>query len=493
MSIHTKNKNNLKILMASPEVVPYAKTGGLADVAGALSQALSKNNEVVVVMPLYKEVRKKNIELEETGKAIEVPIHNRIERAEIKKHKINNVITYFIECDKYYDRDELYTTSEGDFQDNAERFSFFCKAVIKMIKSIDYKPDIIHCHDWQTGLIPVYVHDDKKKGDPFFKDTKVIFTIHNLAYQGTFWHFDMYLTGLSWDYFTPDGIEFYGKINFLKAGIMFSNKITTVSPKYAQEIQTEEFGHGLEGVLRYRKNDLVGILNGVDYQEWSPENDIYIKKKYDIKNIEGKQICKEDLIEIFNLQIKPTSPIIGSVTRIAEQKGIDIFCEAIPQIIEMGIGIVVLGKGDKEYEQKLLSLQDKFKGKIGVKIGFDNALAHKIEAGADMFLMPSKYEPCGLNQMYSLKYGTVPIVRATGGLDDTIKNFSPTTGKGNGFKFKNYSSKDLVAKVKKALTIYKNKRQWMKLVKNGMQEDFSWDVSAKKYEALYKLALKKSE
>lgn len=480
-----KNKN-LKIMLVASEMVPYAKTGGLADVSGALSSALAKRkHQVIAVMPLYREVKKKNLPLKNTGKIIEIPISNRIEKAEIWEHQLNGVITYFIGNDKYYDRDDLYTTSSGDFLDNAERFVFFSKAVLKCAEAINFFPDIVHSNDWQSGLVPVYIFEEKTKNNNFWKNAHTIFTIHNLAYQGSFWHLDWHLTGLPSDYFTPEGVEFYGKINLLKAGIMFSDKITTVSPKYSREIQTEEMGNGLEGVLQYKKDNLVGILNGTDYSEWSPEEDKYIKVKYSVNNLSGKKICKDDLIKIMNLKIDNEAPLFGFISRLAEQKGVNILLEVLPDIVKMEGGVVILGKGEEEYHKKLQVAQDKFKGKIGLTIGFDNSLAHKIEAGCDMFLMPSKYEPCGLNQMYSLKYGTVPIVRATGGLDDTIKEFSLAKLSGNGFKFKDFSSCDMWAKIKKALKIYRDKKIWNTLVKNGMQEDLSWDKSAKKYEELY--------
>ena len=359
-----------------------------------------------------------------------------------------------------------------------------------MAKVFKFQPDIIHCNDWQTGLVPVLLKV-KERNNPFFENTSTVFTIHNLAYQGIFWHLDMPLTNLPWNTFTPEGIEFYGSINLMKAGIVYSDVVNTVSKRYSKEIQTEELGHGLEGVLQGRSQDLYGILNGVDYKQWNPESDSYIKCKFSQTDLQGKKICREDLLAEFGLKNKPSAPVIGIISRLADQKGFDLLTEQIDNILKQDVLLVLLGTGDEKYHTMFEKIAQKYPKKAGIKITFDNKLAHKIEAGSDFFLMPSRYEPCGLNQMYSLKYGTIPIVRATGGLDDTITNFSVKTGKGNGFKFKAYTGKALFTKIKEAITVFKSKKDWKKLVSNSFESDFSWQNSAREYEKLYVRASQK--
>ena len=481
----------LKVLIATPEAIPFAKTGGLADVAGALPKALNKLDcDARIIMPLYRHVQEGGFELKPTGFGVNVRLGFRDIWASIFKGSVNGITAYFIKRDEYYDRKYLYTTPDGDYFDNAERFILFSRAVVEAIKKLDFKPDIIHCHDWQTGLIPTYLKT-VYKNDSFFASTKTVFTIHNIAYQGQFPHSHFHLAGLLQDIFHPEGIEFWGNINLLKAGIVFSDIVTTVSEKYSKEIRTAEFGYGLEGVLDSRKEKLFGVLNGVDYDDWSPEKDKFIIAKYDYKDLNGKAECRKDLLKEYNLNLSDDAPVIGIISRLADQKGFDILSQAMEELMSMNIGIVVLGTGEKKYHDLFAELAKKYPKKLGVKITFDNKIAHKIEAGSDMFLMPSKYEPCGLNQIYSLKYGTIPIVRATGGLDDTIQDYDPKTGDGNGFKFKEYSSQVLLAKMKESAKIFSNKKEWKKLVQKAMQQDFSWERSAKRYVELYERLLPK--
>jgi len=423
----------MKILIASPEIVPFAKTGGLADVSGALPKALEKLGEdVTAIMPKYRAVDDKKFGLEYTGINIQVPISNRIEEAKIYKGYINShqpvankeIPIYFIDKKEYYDRPYLYGTPAGDYPDNAERFIYFDRAILETCKTIGLKPDVIHCHDWQTGMVPVYLKT-LYKDDPFFKETSTLFTVHNLGYQGLFWHLDMHLTNLGWDIFSPDGIEFYGKINILKGGLVYSDAITTVSKTYSQEIQTKEYGCGLDGVLRKRKDDLYGVENGIDYEEWNPATDKYLSAKYLKENLSGKWDCKKDLLNIYGLKASKEVPVLSVISRLADQKGFDLIAEIMDDLMKLDVQFVLLGTGEDKYHKLFEDIGKKYPSKAGIKIGFDNALAHKIEAGADMFLMPSRYEPCGLNQLYSLKYGTIPIVRATGGLNDTIENYDP--------------------------------------------------------------------
>jgi starch synthase len=486
-------KKDLKVLIVSPEVVPFAKTGGLADVAGALPLALKGLvNEIRVVLPLYMEVRKKKFPLTPLIEDIQVPVGRHLRSGAVYQTDMNKEIpAYLIENDTYYDRDKLYGTPKGDYHDNVERFTFFCRAALDLCRKINFQPDVIHCHDWQTALIPAYLKTIYRD-DSFFARTATVFTIHNIGYQGLFEKDAMEITGLPPDTFTMNGVEFYGKVNFLKAGIVYSEVINTVSKKYSEEIQTPEFGFGLDGILRYRSKDLFGILNGVDYDEWNPESDQFIVQKYSLKDLAGKNACKLDLMKAFQIPEECKQyPMIGVISRLADQKGFDLLADIINDLMKLDLLFVLLGTGEQRYHDLFSTVAQKFPKKTGIKIGFDNTLAHKIEAGCDMFLMPSRYEPCGLNQMYSLKYGTVPIVRATGGLDDTIDNFDPKTGKGNGFKFGSYSSQDLLVKIKEALSVYSDQKAWLKLIRNAMSADHSWQASAKEYRELYLRALTK--
>jgi len=476
----------MKVLLVSPEIAPLAKTGGLADAVGALARALvDLGCEVTLVMPAYRTILENNSQLEETGMEVEVPVAGRSMRGVILRTWIGKKLPAFlIRADSYFLREGLYGNAKGDYADNAERFTFFGKATLELARRT--APwDVIHCNDWQTALIPVLkkVHS-QSYGE--IQKTKVLFTIHNLAHHGDFPFSSWNLLDLDMQYFTPRYLEFYGNINLLKGGMLFADALTTVSQKYAGEIRTPEWGCGLDGVIRDREKDLYGILNGVDYQEWNPETDPYIKKKYMAKNLIGKKICKKDLQEIYGLPVKASVPLVGMVSRLADQKGLDILIEAMEDLMHLDLQLVILGAGDQRYQALLDGLPGKYPEKIGVKIGFDNALAHKIEAGADIFLMPSKFEPCGLNQMYSLKYGTIPVVRATGGLDDTIEDYNPSSGSGNGFKFSGYSGATLLEAVKRSIAVTYNRKAWRQLMAKAMACDFSWGKSAKEYLALYR-------
>jgi starch synthase len=430
----------LNIVVVSSEVVPFAKTGGLADVAGSLPLALKRLGcNVSIFMPLYREVLTKGLEVESTGVEVTVPLGRRTLTGKICKGSTDGIPVYFIKRDEFYDRSHLYGTPEGDYFDNLERFTFFSRGVLEAIKvdALGIKADIIHSNDWQAGLIPAYIKDIYKNS---FPDIRTVFTVHNIAYQGLFPYFLFTLTGLSSKMFSMEGIEFWGKINFLKAGMVFSDLITTVSEGYSKEIQTPEYGYGLEGVLKSRAKVLYGVLNGVDYTEWNPETDEFIPANYSRGDLKGKKACKKELIKEFSLNIKSSEPLVGVISRLADQKGFDILSEAIEELMELKIGMVVLGTGEKKYHRLFEELAGRYPERLGVKITFDNALAHRIEAGCDMFLMPSRYEPCGLNQIYSLRFGTIPVVRATGGLDDTIRDYNG--GGGNGFKFKQSSKEN---------------------------------------------------
>ncbi len=481
-----------RILFAASEVTPFAKTGGLADVAASLPTALaSLGHQVRVVMPFYRSVKDGAFGIKPYEKALSVPFKGQQLRAGVfSTKKSRNVHFYFIQRDEFFDRGGLYGTSEGDYFDNAERFIFFSRGVLEFNKLSGFQPDIIHCHDWQTSLVPVFLKS-LYESDPVLKRAKSVFTIHNLAYQGVFSKEMMAVSELPLELFSMRGLEYYGKMNFMKGGIVFSDVITTVSEKYAQEIQIPEYGYGMDGVLRERRGNIYGILNGVDYTSWNPRTDPHIAAKYDRHNLSGKKKCKEELKKAYKLKGSQKFPIIGIISRLAGQKGFDILAGALDDLMKMDLLMVILGTGEAKYERQFAALGKKYPGRLGVRIAFDNVLAHKIEAGSDMFLMPSKYEPCGLNQMYSLKYGTIPIVRATGGLDDTIQSFDPKTGGGNGFKFSAYSPQALIEETQRALHIFQDKKAWTALVQKAMTMDFSWKKSAQKYDEIYDRAIKR--
>lgn len=490
MGLQTKTKKP-SILMAAGEAVPYAKTGGLADVVGALSAALAKQGyEVTVFLPLYAQIDTGRYALKPTGKTLSVLLSDRKEEAELWTDEREGVTYYFIQQDRYFGRPGLYGTNEGDYRDNAERFIFFSRGVLEGAKELGLQPDILHCHDWHTGLIPLYL---KTLYADDFKKTASLFTIHNLGYQGAFWHYDWHLLNLPWEYFNYQALEFYGKINFLKGGLIFADALSTVSPKYAREIQTAAYGHRLEGVLSRRKKDLYGILNGIDTAEWNPANDRHIPSAYDSKNLAGKEKSKSYLQEKLGLPIQKERPLFAMISRLTEQKGVDLVAGVFEKLMKQAVQLVVLGSGEKKYETLFQSFSEKYPKQAAVKIAYDTPLAHQIEAGADIFLMPSKYEPCGLNQMMSLRYGTVPIVRATGGLDNTVVHFDPQTLQGNGFKFKAYTATAFFRQIQNALSIYSEKKKWQAVIQNGMAGNYSWDASAEQYLKLYQLIIKKRE
>lgn len=484
----------MKVLLVSSEVAPFSKTGGLADVSGSLPVALKQLGcDIRVVTPLYKMVKESGCSTEKILKGLKVKVGESFRKGDVSLSFLNgSVNTYLIEKDQYYNREYLYGTTKGDYSDNATRFTFFSLMVLKLCKEIGFRPDVIHCNDWQSGLIPAYLRT-VYQDDPFFAHTGVLFTIHNLAYQGIFPKEKIALTGLPLEIFTPEGIEFWGKLSFLKAGIVYSEVINTVSQAYSREIQTPEYGCGMEGILAYRKDDLFGIINGVDYETWSPEKDTLIAANYSKDNLSGKSQCKADLISQLGLHKSLNNrPLLGMISRLADQKGFDLVAEIMEDLMNLDVGFVLLGTGEQKYHELFLDIAKKYPEKAGIKLTYDNTLAHKIEAGCDMFLMPSKYEPCGLNQIYSLRYGTIPVVRATGGLDDTIKDYTLSSEEGNGFKFTNYTPREFLDKVREALKIYENKDVWFKLVKKVMSLDFSWDNSARQYIDLYHKARIKS-
>jgi len=477
----------MHIAFAASEGVPFSKTGGLADVVGALPRALAAmGHQVSVYLPRYRQ--SKITDPQTVVRSITVPFDDQYRFCSLVTANNQPGIRYFfVDYPAYFDREALYGTAVGDYPDNAERFALFSRAVIEASKVVGV-PDIFHCHDWQSALIPVMLRTFYAE-DPAFENVAAVFTIHNMGYQGLFPAEILPLLLLPWDLFTISKMEFFGQVNFLKGAIVFSDYVTTVSRKYSQEIQTTEYGFGLEGVLRNRAATVTGILNGVDYDEWNPAVDKLIAARFTPADLSGKMLDKADLLATFGItNADPKLPVIGIVSRFAAQKGFDLIAQVMDRLAREDMILVVLGTGDKVYEDMFLRLQKQFPQKIAVKVAYDNAIAHKIEAGADMFLMPSRYEPCGLNQIYSLKYGTVPIVRATGGLDDTIEPWDARSGKGTGFKFYEYNGESLLLTVKSALQAFRDEASWQVLMRNGMARDFSWGASAKEYVKVYERA-----
>ena len=475
----------MRILFAASEGLPFSKTGGLADVIEALPKALvAQGHELAVVLPRYRGIKTSMVVMP----SVTIPLGGRLRFPTIADGTMLNGVRYFFVDDPgYFDRDGIYGNSAGDFPDNAERYSEFCRATIEIAKHV-WPADVIHCHDWQTALVPVFLRS-LYAADPLVKDLPVIFTIHNLGYQGHFPAAVLDRAGIPSEVYQPAGLEFYGLVNLLKGGLVYSDYLTTVSKKYAEEIQTPEFGYGLDGVVRSRRDHVVGILNGVDYSVWNPEKDKFIAAPYSAKDLSGKHTCKKELLEIFGLSPEhETRPVLGIVSRFADQKGFDLIAAIAKDLMLEDVILTVLGTGERRYEELFETLANEFPGRVGVRIGYDNELAHKIEAGADMFLMPSRYEPCGLNQIYSLKYGTVPIVRATGGLDDTVESFDVEHGTGTGFKFEPYTGAALLDAVRLALHHFADERIWKRIQLNGMSKDFSWKRPATEYAKLYKAA-----
>ena len=487
----------LRILLVASEVAPFAKTGGLADVAGALPRALAAlGHDVRVLLPKYRGAEAHATETRVVAPNIQVPLGDRVaEGSLIEGRGPSGVPVYLLEHEHYYDRESLYGTADGDYWDNCERFVFFCRAALEGMARLDatrvglrWQPQVIHANDWQTGLLPVYLRT-LYRDHPLLGRLASLFTIHNLAYQGVFWHYDMPMTGLGWDLFTPAGIEFYGKLNFMKGGLIFSDLLTTVSRTYAREIRTAAFGSGLEGVLEDRSQDLHGVVNGIDYDLWNPQKDPAIAHPYSAEDPEPKAVCRETLRRELGLE-DGAGPVIGIITRLAEQKGMDLVLEALPGILGEGAQLVVLGSGEARLEEAFRAAAAAHRGQVAVRIGFDDELSRRIYAGSDAFLMPSRYEPCGLGQLIALRYGAAPIVRRTGGLADTVTEFDPARRSGTGFVFDAFTPDALLTAVHRAASTFRQPPLWKTLVRNAMAEDFSWDASAREYVTLYRKALR---
>jgi starch synthase len=474
-----------RILMVAPEATPFAKTGGLADVIGALPAALhAGGQQVAVVLPWYRGLRLAGSP-KEAYRDLRIFLGPHEYRVNIFETVEQGVAFYLVACPPLFDRPGLYGERSVDYPDNHLRFGLFCRVALDVMRHL-FLPDILHCHDWQSALAPVYLRY-AFGGDPTFHGIRVLFTIHNLGYQGLFPPQALNDLGIGQDVFRPDVLEFFGRVNLLMGGLHFSDAINTVSPGYAAEIQTPEFGFGLDAFLRARADRLTGIVNGVDYKEWSPQADVNIARNYSSSDLRPKSVCKRAVLEQFGLPTGDlTRPVIGMVSRMVNQKGFDLLAEVATELLAEDVTLTVLGSGEPAFEKLFRDLAAAYPQKVGVRIGYDDALAHRIEAGADMFLMPSYYEPCGLNQIYSLRYGTVPIVRAIGGLNDTIVD---KPGETTGFKFHDYTGEALLAAVRRALKVYADRPRWEEIMRRGMRQDFSWENSAGQYAALYRSLL----
>ena len=486
--------------MATSEAVPFAKTGGMADVCGALPVELEKlGHQPIVILPAYRQVRASGLPIEPTGVHFDIPIGSKIVTGSFLRSHLpeSNVPVYLVEHDHYYDRAGLYQDDDGeDYRDNCERFVFFCRAVLEAIHLLDLNIDVLHANDWQTALAAAYLKVEYR-AIPGYEQIGSLFTIHNMAYQGIFWHWDMLLTGLDWKYFNWQQMEFFGNLNLLKTGLIFAERLNTVSPRYAEEIQAGPLGCGLEGVLQSRRNVLSGIVNGVDYRQWDPATDGHLPMRYTPETIAtGKAACKAVLQQELNLPVTPGVPLVAFVGRLVEQKGIDLLTAVVRDWVQsQDVQWAILGTGAPQYEEQLSMLAERFPQKVATRLEFSNRLAHLFEAGADLFVMPSRYEPCGLNQLYSLKYGTVPVVRATGGLVDTITDTneqSLAAGTATGFSFKDYSPLAMSEALQRACAAFAQPDTWQRIVATGMHQDWSWTNSARQYVDLYRATIQQA-
>ncbi len=481
----------MHVVFAASEGVPFAKTGGLADVAGALPCALSRQGQrISLFLPAYRRAWSAGPDLIDMGVLLQIPVGARVVEGRVYESRLpgSDVAVYLIDQPGYFDRDGLYGNGVTDYVDNCERFVFFDRAVLETIRALRLEPDIIHCNDWQTGLISVY-RRTLYRNMPELAACGTLLTIHNLAYLGLFWHWDMALTGLDWHLFNWQQLEFHGKLCFMKGGLVFADMLSTVSPSYAREIQTPRFGSGMEGLLRDRQVDLFGIVNGIDLDTWSPAVEPMLVQRYDATTVvEGKARCKTWLQEKTGLPVRPEVPVFAQIGRLDPQKGWDLLADVADPLLERDVQLVVLGVGHPKYHAVLADLARKHPDRFWAYLGFDDDLAHQIEAGADLFLMPSVFEPCGLNQLYSLAHGTVPIVRATGGLADTVIDANSQTladGTANGFRFTEPTSQALWQTIERALDLWLDREAWVKLMRTGMNADWSWDRSAAEYSRLY--------
>ncbi len=482
----------MDIVFAASEMFPFAKAGGLGDVMGSLPREVARRgHRVYVFLPKYKWIAKQKFGLSKELEGIVIPMGSEQETANIFSCAWNEVTVYLVDHLEYFGRDYIYGTPLGDYPDNDRRFTFFQRVVLEAMKRLRIEPDVLHAHDWQAGLLPAYLKT-LYRSDPNFKKTKSMFTIHNLAYQGNFPPDSLSITGFSWDEFHYDKLEFYGKVSFMKAGLVYSDVITTVSERYAREIQTKEFGAGLEKALEIRAADIHGIVNGINPEDWDPEKDKALSKNFSKQNLSGKEACKEALQKHQRFKVNPHVPLFGFVGRLVTQKGLNLLIEVIEDMMKLSWQLVVLGTGEEKFHSALRILAARHPGQLGINITYDEKLAKEVYAGSDIFLMPSQFEPCGLGQLIAMRFGTVPLVRDVGGLADTVSEFELESGKGNGFKFSRYKSSDFLKTMNHAVEVYENRKKWLRLVKNCMESDFSWKESARRYVALYERAERKA-
>lgn len=480
----------MNVLFVTSEISPYASTGGLADVSAALPRALMELGvDIWRVMPMYRKVLEGGYPVVDTQIRIQVPVGMRTLEAEVWKSDDDGPATYFIRKDEFFDRGKLYSLPERDYDDNFERFVFFQKAVVGLLDHLGIPVDIVHANDWQTALIPYFLTFGIQGMGRSLQE-RVVFTIHNMSYQGVFEDSEFPYSNLPYSCFSVEELEFYGKLNCMKGAINRADQITTVSKRYAEEIMRPEFGCGLEGVLGDARDKLTGIINGVDYTVWDPQQDPFIQAPFSAQRLEGKQVCKQALLERMGLSQAPSDPIskrplIGMVSRLVDPKGMDLLVDSMERIMDEPVTMVILGTGQEEYQKICLDWAKQWPDRFAVHIGFNNELAHQIEAAADLYLMPSQFEPCGLNQLYSLRYGTIPIVHAVGGLDDTIEPIDPVLKSGNGFKFHEYTQTALIHALQSALQLHRDQPAWQETQKRIMQQDYSWSHSARAYLQLY--------
>ncbi len=488
-------EERLRVLFVTAEVTPFARTGGLGDMTAALSQVLSAlGHDVRLVIPLYQTVRDGGFALTEVATDLSVPLVTGRRTARVWQGSFAgregpaDVPVYFIEQDDYFARPGLYGDETGDYADNAQRFVFFCRAALALAERLEWFPQVFHCHDWHTALVPAFLRFLPGLAARV-SAAAALFTIHNLAYQGWFPAWAFGITGLPLSLFRVGGVEFFGLMNFMKAGLYYADQLSTVSPTYAQEICTPELGFGLDGVLRDRREVLTGILNGVDYQGWNPATDPALAAHYSAADLTGKAVCKRALLRTYEMPEDLAAPLVGLISRFVDQKGVDLVADAIDRLLTLGLRLVVLGSGEARYERRFAELGRRYPARVGVRLGFNDALAHQIQAGSDCLLMPSRYEPCGLTQLYSLRYGTIPIVRATGGLRDTVVPFDPASGQGTGFVFQEPRAEALVEAVGTARRVFADRQAWLRLMHSAMAQDFSWGQSAARYLDLYRRAI----
>ncbi len=480
----------MKILLASGEVHPYSKTGGLGDMVGALGKALAREgHQVGLITPLYAGIRERFPAIQPFDWVLNLPLGGRRVAGKVcTLEPVPGLTIYFIDQPEFYLRPGLYQNGGFDYHDNAERFIFLSKAVAHLARHLPWKPELVHVHDWQAALVPLLINHEKSSGG-WTNPPRTCLTIHNLAYQGQFPVTKFPVTNLPWSYFKPEGAEFYGQLNCLKSGIFFADAVSTVSPRYAREVTTPELGCGLDGLLRRRQSQLSGILNGVDYDEWNTLNNPFLKHAYSVDNLSGKSANKAALQEELGLPANEKIPLFGSVNRLVDQKGVDIQLTALEEALGGEMQFILLGSGDPKYEQGYRDLAHRHPTKVAVRIGHDQGLSHRIEAGSNFFILPSRFEPCGLNQMYSLRYGTVPIVRATGGLNDTVIDLTENAASANGIKFTEFSPAALGKALRKALALYAEPELHRHYQRNGMTADFSWTRTAQVYADLYQKVL----